>query len=99
MKNLRTVFALAAGTILFMTGLAIPFHYLVWRDIFLITGTLLVLFFYVTTLIQVINSPLLSQSRRIFWLIVVICVPVMGNLAYVIIQDTLTRKQVPHGIW
>ncbi|MEI9944715.1 MAG: PLDc N-terminal domain-containing protein [Chitinophagaceae bacterium] len=99
MKNLKLLWLLGIGALLFAIGMFILPHYKVVKDTFLISGTAFVLVFYFKTLLQVIYSHSISPSRRVFWMIVVICVPVMGNLAYVIIQDTLSTKQVPHGLW
>jgi hypothetical protein len=99
MKSFRILWALIAGSILFAVGLLIPPAHPIIRDVFITSGVLSVLFFYIMTLWDVIHSSTLSEYIRIFWLVVVVCVPVIGNLAYVIIHYTVIKKQVPHGIW
>lgn len=99
MKGLKILWLLIAGSFLFLAGMLISPNYEAVKYTLLISGTVVVTVFYLVTLLRVINTNTLSQSRRIFWLIAVVCVPIMGNLAYVIIHDTLMRRQVPHGTW
>jgi len=48
--------------------------------------------FYVLSFRQVLN---LKSERRIFWIVAIVCVPMIGNLIYIIVHDALTRRQIP----
>jgi len=94
MKNLSLLLLLIAACILFAIGVFIPGTGKPLHIIFVIAGTMLGFIFYLLTFIQVIKTPSLSSQRRIFWIIVIVCVPMIGNVIYLIVHDTLTRRQV-----
>jgi phospholipase D-like protein len=60
-----------------------------------VAGTALGFIFYVLTFMQVLKTPSLSPGRRIFWIVAIVCVPMIGNLIYLIMHDADVRKQVP----
>jgi len=64
----------------------------------MISGALMILLFYFITLFRVIKSAG-DSSKKIFWLIAIICVPVLGNIIYIIFLETANRKQEPQPIW
>lgn len=95
MKNLPLLILLIIAFALFMIGVFIPGTDRPLHLIFIVGGTVLGFIFYLLTFIQVIRTPSLRSQRRIFWIIIIVCVPMVGNLIYLIIHDALTRKQVP----
>ena len=99
MQNLKLLLLLCGGCILFVSGLFVPVHYTTIRYSLMIAGTLLVLLFYFITLFQVIKTSSLNSSKRIFWLVAIICVPVIGNIIYVVFREMMTQRQKPSGIW
>jgi hypothetical protein len=44
---------------------------------------------------NVIKTPSLSGGKRIFWIVAIVCLPMIGNVIYLILQDAFTRKQIP----
>jgi len=60
------------------------------RSLFILLFVSFILFL-VGISIQVLN---LKSERRIFWIVAIVCVPMIGNLIYIIVHDALTRKQI-----
>jgi membrane-bound ClpP family serine protease len=95
LKNLSLLILLILAAVLFTIGLFIPGTGKPLHVVFVIAGVICGSIFYLLSFIHVIKSPSLTSSRRIFWIVVIVCVPVIGNLIYVIVQDALSRRQVP----
>jgi Na+/melibiose symporter-like transporter len=34
-------------------------------------------------------------ERRIFWIVAIVCLPMIGNLIFLIVHDALTTRQIP----
>lgn len=95
MKRLRVLWWLVAGSIVFAAGLFTPVNQSFIKYFLLAAGTVIVSIFYIKTIALLLRSETLGRQRKMFWLIVIVCVPVMGNIAFVIIQSTLSTRQVP----
>ena len=99
MKGLKLLLLPFGGLLLFATGLIIPSTYTI-RYIFLIAAVITTLIFYYITLKHLIKDFPLDSTKKIFWLVAIICSPVIGNVIYVIFLGTSARTQRPqHGIW
>lgn len=99
MKNIRLLVLVFTGCILFFIGLMMPDYNTFLSYLFMITGAFMVLLFYFITLLHVIKTFSHDSSKKIFWLIALVCVPVLGNIIYVIFRETANRRQTPHGVW
>jgi len=95
MKNFSFLVLLMTSAILFAIGISIPGRENLLHIIFVVVGTALGFMFYILTLLQVIRTPTLSPGRRVFWIVAIVCVPMIGNLIYIFIHDADTRKQIP----
>jgi hypothetical protein len=95
MKNLSLLILIITSFILFLVGVSIPGREAPLHVILVVAGTALGFIFYVLTFMQVIKTPSLTAGRRIFWIVAIVCVPMIGNLIYVIIHDADVRKQIP----
>ena len=95
MKNLSLLILLIVSFILFLIGVSIPGTGTVLHIVFVVAGTCLGFVFYVLTFMQVLKTASLSPGRRIFWIVAIVCLPMIGNLIYVIMHDADVRKQVP----
>jgi hypothetical protein len=95
MKNLSLLILLVISFLLFMIGISIPGIRTPLHIIFVVAGVTLGFIFYILTLRQVIKTPSLNSGKRIFWIVAIVCLPMIGNLIYIILQDAFTRKQVP----
>jgi hypothetical protein len=92
MKNLSLLILFLVSFILFLVGISIPGRGSALHIIFVVTGVVLGFVFYALSLRQVLN---LKSERRIFWIVAIVCVPMIGNLIYIIVHDALTRMQIP----
>ena len=92
MKNFSLLILLFVSFILFLVGISIPGRGTTLHIIFVVTGVLLGFVFYSLSFKQVVS---LRSERRIFWIVAIVCLPMIGNLIYIIVHDALTRKQIP----
>src|SRR4030095_15130478 len=95
MKNLSLLILLVVSFILFLIGISIPGRGTALHIIIVVAAVTMGFVFYVLTFRQVLKSSSLSNERRIFWIVAIVCLPMIGNLFYIIIHDALTRKQIP----
>jgi NADH:ubiquinone oxidoreductase subunit 6 (subunit J) len=95
MKNLPLLILLIVSFILFLVGVSIPGRGTALHIIVVVTAVALGFVFYILTFHQVLTSPSLKGQRRIFWIVTLVCLPMIGNLIYIIVHDALTRKQIP----
>jgi len=95
MKNFSLLILLIISFILFFIGISIPGRGTTLHVIFVVAGVALGFIFYVLSFRQVVKTSSLSGGRRIFWIVAIVCVPMIGNLIYIIIHDADTRKQIP----
>ena len=95
MKNLSLLILLVISIILFFIGISIPGTGTVLHIVFVVAGVTLGFIFYLLSLRQVLKTPSLSSGRRIFWIVAIVCLPMIGNLIYIILHDADTRKQIP----
>jgi multisubunit Na+/H+ antiporter MnhB subunit len=92
MKNLSLVILLFVSFILFLVGISIPGRGTTLHIIFVIAGVALGFVFYALSFRQALQ---LSGERRIFWIVAIVCLPMIGNLIFLIVHDALTRRQIP----
>jgi hypothetical protein len=95
MKNLSLLILLIISFALFMIGISIPGRERPLHIILVVAGVVLGFIFYVLTFKQVLQTPSLRGEKRIFWIVAIVCVPMIGNLIYILLQDAFTRKQIP----
>jgi hypothetical membrane protein len=95
MKNFSLLILLIVSFLLFLIGIFIPGTGRPLHIAFVVAGVTLGFLFYLLTFIQVIKTPSLNSGRRIFWIVAIICVPMIGNVIYIILHDADTRKQIP----
>jgi hypothetical protein len=95
MKNFSLLILLIISFILFLIGISIPGRETPLHIIFVVAGVLLGFIFYLLTFRQVLRTSSLSSGRRIFWIVAIVCLPMIGNFIYIIIHDADTRKQIP----
>ena len=95
MKNLPLLILLVISFILFLVGISIPGRGTALHILFVVTGVVLGLTFYVLSFHQVLTTESLKGERRIFWIVAIVCLPMIGNLIYIIVNDALTRTQLP----
>ena len=94
-KNLSILILLFFSTIFFFVGVSIPGQKSFLHVALVIAGVVLGFLFYLVTFIHVIKTPTLNSGQRMFWIVAIVCVPMIGNLVYVLLQYAFTKKQVP----
>jgi hypothetical protein len=94
-KNLSLLILLAFSAIFFFVGISIPGQRSFLHVSFVITGVALGFIFYLITFRHVLKTPTLDSGKRIFWIVAIVCVPMIGNLIYVLLQYAFTKKQIP----
>lgn len=95
MKNLSLLILLIVSFVVFLVGISIPGRGRLIHIIFVVAGIAVGFVFYLLTFTQVIKTPSLTPGRRIFWIVAIVCLPMIGNVIYVIFHDADVRKQVP----
>ena len=96
MKNSHFLLLLIAGSITAGIGFFIrPEYHAFEKYLILGVSALILLLFYSLSFMDVLKNENLNQQRRIFWTIVIICVPLIGNVLYLIINDAINRPQQP----
>jgi len=94
-KNLSPLILLFFSAILFFVGVSIPGQRSFLHLTLVIAGVALGLTFYLITFLHVLKTPTLNSGKRMFWIVAIVCVPMIGNLIYVLLQYAFTKKQVP----
>lgn len=95
MKNLSVLILLIVSFVLFLVGVSVPGTGRPLHIIFVVAATTLGFVFYLITFMRAIKTPSLSQGRRIFWIVAIICLPVIGSVLFTIIHDADVTKQIP----
>ncbi len=96
---MRLLLLPAIGFLLFIVGTMVPLYLAEFRFALLACGVTMTLVFYFITLTDTIKAFLQDPAVNTFWLVTIICVPVIGNVIYVIITEMGNRWQQPHGVW
>jgi hypothetical protein len=94
MKNISLLFIVIAGVALFMIGAIPHYDHPAVSHVLMGAGAALIAIFYLVTLVQVIRSSTISNKRRIVWIIIIICAPLVGNLLFIIVHDAMISRQV-----
>lgn len=95
MKNLGFLILAAVGFAISFTGFFLQINHPKASTIVMLIGGAVLLFFYIISFYQVIKTKMISRKQRIFWILVILCVPIVANLIYLFIFDALTRRQKP----
>jgi hypothetical protein len=94
MKKYSQLLLLAIAFIMLLVGISIPGRESPKHIIFVIAAVLLGFIFYLRIFWEVIKTPELGSDERIFWIVAIVCLPVIGNMLYVIIHYSAAGKQV-----
>ena len=95
MKNLSLLILLIISFVLFMIGIFIPGTGRPLHIMFVVAGVIVGFIFYLLTFMDVLKTSSLNGGKRIFWIVAIVCLPMIGNLIYILLQDAFTRKQIP----
>lgn len=95
MKRYSQLLLLAIAFILFLIGITIPGIENPVHVSFVVAGVVIGFIFYLRIFLEVLKTPEMKSDERIFWIVAIVCLPVIGNMLYVIIHNSATGKQVP----
>lgn len=96
MKNRKLLLMAGIGFAMVIAGLCIPGKDEALHFILLIAGAFILLGFYFLTFLPVIQMVKQNIPDKISWFIFIICLPIVGNVVYLIFQETANRKQKQH---
>jgi len=95
MKTYSPLLLLAIAFVLFLVGISIPGADSPLHIIFVVVAVVLGFIFYLRIFLEVIRSHELSQGERTLWTVAIVCLPVIGNLLYVLIHNSAASSQTP----
>ena len=95
MKTVPLLIMFILSAILFFGGMSIPGQKSFLHLTLIVAGVILGAIFYVITFRDAIKTPTLNKGKRMFWIVAIVCVPMIGNLVYVLLQSAFTKKQIP----
>ena len=99
-KNGRLLLIAMAGALIGGTSFFIrPELHPVVKYFLLALAALVLLVFYFLTIRQVIRKGNFNASEKIFWTIVILCVPLIGNVVYLVINGLANGPQVLKHTW
>ncbi len=95
MKNLRLLLLAIVGFAISFTGFFLRLSNLVASQIVMSVGAVVLLTFYFISFFQMIRSRSIPKKQKMFWTVAIMCVPVIANVIYILLNDALTRRQKP----
>jgi hypothetical protein len=90
----RLIIWLAVGFVLFLIGLSIPGTTNPFHIILVVAGIVIVFGFYLRTFRLMATTSTLTKGRRMLWTVLIIAMPVIGNMLYVLIHRLSSSHQV-----
>ena len=86
---------LAVAFVLFLIGISIPGTESPVHIAVVVTAIAIGFAFYLRVFWEVLTTAELNQGERTLWIIAIVCLPMIGNMLYVIIHNASASKQVP----
>ena len=92
--TIRLLFLPFLGLLFFIAGESVNNTAL--SNTLLAISVLIGFLFYIITLGYLLAHFSVNTDRKIFWLVAIVCMPVIGNIIYVIFMQTANRRQKLH---
>ena len=86
MKDIVLLRMVIIAFVLFLVGLFIPGAENPWHIILVIAGMLTGFTFYLLSFRKMLTDITLTKGRRMLWTISIVCLPMIGNTFYVIVD-------------
>jgi len=99
MENSRFLLLAIAGSNIRSIGFFIRPQYHDFAKYLVLGGAAFILMLFYSLSFDLLENENINQQRRIFRTIVIICVPLIGNVLYLIINDAYNRQQQPKHYW
>jgi NADH:ubiquinone oxidoreductase subunit 6 (subunit J) len=93
MNASRLLLIAFTGLAIAIAGFFLHLYNLFLSRIFLGVGAMILLVFYIKTWIQVIKGTYITRKQKIFWIVALASLPVIGHLLYVVIVSSINSKQ------
>ena len=93
MKHFKQLILLAVAFIMFLVGISIPGRDSPLHIIIVSLAVLIGFDFYLRVFHQVRTLPELTRGERTLWTIAIVCLPVIGNMLFVIIYYSAASRQ------
>src|ERR1700750_2438348 len=94
MKNVSLLLLLILSALLFTIGLFIPGTGNLLHIFFITAGFIAVLIFYILSFRKIFHDKSLSRGLRIFWIVAIVCLPMIGNMFYLVLSATTSGPQI-----
>jgi hypothetical protein len=95
MKTYSPLLLVAVAFILFLVGISIPGIDSPLHIIVVVISVLLGFIFYLRIFLEVLKSRELNSGERTLWTVAIVCLPIIGNILYVLIHNSAASRQIP----
>lgn len=96
MKNVSLLAMVVVAFLLFIIGLFIPGTLNPWHIFFVTAGMLTGFVFYLLSFRKMRKDKSLSDGRKMLWTVVIVCLPMIGNTFYIIVDMMSSFPQISH---
>jgi|SRR5689334_8916983 len=94
MKDVVLLRMVIVAFLLFLIGLFIPGTENPWHIILVIAGIVIGFAFYLLSFRKMLKNDALTKGRRMLWTISIVCLPMIGNTFYVIVDMMSAVPQI-----
>lgn len=94
MKDLSLLSMVIVAFFLFIVGIFIPGTKNPWHIILIIAGLVTGFIFYLLSFQKMLKDRRLIKGRRMFWIVSIVCLPMIGNVFYVIMNMMSAGPQI-----
>ena len=94
MKDVSLLSMVIIAFILFIVGVFIPGTNNPWHVILVIAGLVAGFTFYLLSFRKMLKDRTLIKGRRMFWIVSIVCLPMIGNIFYVIMDMMSAGPQI-----
>jgi hypothetical protein len=95
MRNNLLFLLLLVAAIFFAVGLSIPGTGRPLHIVFVVAGMICGFVFYLISFRRALTTRSLTKGRRMFWILAIICLPMIGNCFFIIVDQFAGPPQVP----
>jgi hypothetical protein len=94
MKGISLLTMVIIAFLLFLVGLFIPGTGNLWHIVLVAAGMAIGFTFYILSFRKMLKDPTLTKGRRMLWTTSIVCLPMIGNTFYVIVDMMSAVPQI-----
>lgn len=94
MKDVSLLSMVIVAFLLFIVGVFIPGTENPWHIILVVAGLVAGFTFYLLSFRKMLKDSRLIKGRRMFWIVSIVCLPMIGNIFYVIMNMMSAGPQI-----